>query len=143
MVGTTDMNKEYHPFGMMLTRFETQQEYAFMFRAVKNLAKRILDFDYKPTVLVADTAPLITLGFQDVFNLIKRGGAGGGGGGGMPPGPPSGGLPTTSTEISVKSLTITYNATIYFCYSECSGSSHLSFSNLAFLMVLGFNLMQL
>ena len=71
------------------------------------------------------------------------GGAGGGGGGGMPPGPPSGGLPTTSTEISVKSLTITYNATIYFCYSECSGSSHLSFSNLAFLMVLGFNLMQL
>ena len=56
----------------MLTKFEKTEDKAFMFQAVKDLASKISDFAYKPTILVADAAESITRGYQKVFELKKR-----------------------------------------------------------------------
>ena len=34
LVGTTDLCKEFHPFGIMLTKLEKPEDYAFMFACV-------------------------------------------------------------------------------------------------------------
>ena len=70
MVGTTDLNKEYHPFGVMLTKIEKSRDYGFMFQCVKDLALKIYNHVYKPNILLADTAPAITNGFRRVFDLV-------------------------------------------------------------------------
>ncbi len=72
LVGTTDLNKEFHPFGIMLTKLEKSRDYAFMFACVKDLAKKILAYEYNPRILVADSAKSITKGFKKVFMLNKR-----------------------------------------------------------------------
>ena len=72
LVGTTDLNKEFHPFGIMLTKLEKSRDYAFMFACVKDLAKKILAYEYNPRILVADSAKSITKGFKKVFKLNKR-----------------------------------------------------------------------
>ena len=57
LVGTTDLKRQFHPFGIMLTRDENTQDYAHMFSCVKDLAMKISAYSYNPTVLVADFAP--------------------------------------------------------------------------------------
>jgi hypothetical protein len=39
MCGTTDENKSFESFGLMLSKHETQEEFAFMFQSVKDLAR--------------------------------------------------------------------------------------------------------
>jgi hypothetical protein len=72
IVGTTDMNKTFHPFGLMITQHERTEDYAYMFLCIKELVKLARHVDYEPTILVADCAGAITKGFEEVFNLIKR-----------------------------------------------------------------------
>lgn len=72
MIGTTDYNKEYHPFGILITKTETEDDFEFMFRSIKDLVKAIYRVEYKPTILLADAAPAITNGFERVFELTKR-----------------------------------------------------------------------
>ena len=43
-----------------------------MFETLKDSIKSLYQVDFKPTVLVADSAPVITNGFDAVFDLIKR-----------------------------------------------------------------------
>jgi hypothetical protein len=70
MVGTTDLNKEYHPFGVMLTKVEKTKDYAFMFKCVQDLSLKIYNHYYNPKILVADCAPAITRGFKRVFEMV-------------------------------------------------------------------------
>ncbi len=56
----------------MITRNETNEDYAYMFQCVKDLAEKICSFDYEPTILVADSAPAISNGFKDVFLELKK-----------------------------------------------------------------------
>ena len=41
LVGTTDLNRVFHPFGTMLTRYEKTKDFEFMFQTVKDLANKI------------------------------------------------------------------------------------------------------
>jgi hypothetical protein len=48
------------------------RDYAFLFLTVQELAAKVCSYEYKPTVLVADSAKAITKGFNKVFTLTKR-----------------------------------------------------------------------
>ena len=56
----------------MITRYENAKDYAFMFLTVQELAAKVCSYEYKPTILVADSAKAITKGSNNVFTLIKR-----------------------------------------------------------------------
>ena len=49
MVGTTDYNKEFHPFGVLITKNETDNDFGFMFKRIKELVQKIHTSDYNPT----------------------------------------------------------------------------------------------
>ena len=53
-VGTNDLDRQFHPFGCLVTTTENTEDYAFMFNAVKRLSKDLYQFDYEPTILLAD-----------------------------------------------------------------------------------------
>lgn len=67
MCGTTDKTRSFHPFGILLSKSETTEDFEFMFRCVKDLAYQIYDFDFNVNVLLADCAGAITNGFKLVF----------------------------------------------------------------------------
>ena len=72
-IGTTDMSKQFHPFGLGITLEETSKDFEFLFKSVSETSKKTDDFDYKPTVLIADNAPAITNGFVNAYiNISKR-----------------------------------------------------------------------
>lgn len=62
--GTTDKNKNFHPFGIALCSSENNVDFAFFFRAIKSACFRVFDQSISPSILVADSADAITLGFK-------------------------------------------------------------------------------
>ncbi len=71
--GTSDKEKVFHPFGLALTLNEKTEDFAFLFGSIKEAAKKAHNIDYTPNILIADSAPSITNGFKQVFNLTHRG----------------------------------------------------------------------
>ena len=71
-IGTTDFNRQYHPYGVMVTKHENEEDYEYMFNALKRIVKEIHQIDFEPTILLADTAGAITNGFSNVFKLTHR-----------------------------------------------------------------------
>lgn len=72
LCGTTDKNKSFHPFGLMLSRHQSEEDFEFMFKAIKEQAKNIYDYDFEPTVLLADSAMEITNGFLSTFKRLEK-----------------------------------------------------------------------
>ena len=71
--GTTDKDRHFHPFGVCLSFNEKEEDFQFLFQALKETAQDLLGFEYQPTSLVANSAPSITNGFVSVFGNGKRG----------------------------------------------------------------------
>ncbi len=46
------------------------EDYAFMFNAVKKLSMDLYQFDYEPTLLLANAASYITNAFKQVFKKL-------------------------------------------------------------------------
>ncbi len=74
VAGTTDMSKQWHQLGVMTTKRERSDDYAFFFRSVKKAVLQCLDIEYLPSCLVADAAGAITKGFMKAFgyNLLRE-----------------------------------------------------------------------
>ncbi|CAF0858135.1 unnamed protein product, partial [Brachionus calyciflorus] len=70
--GTTDKNKNFHPFGLALCSTENNLDFAFFFRTIKSVCFRVYGHTITPTILVADSADAITIGFKKVFEMSKR-----------------------------------------------------------------------
>ena len=70
--GTTDKNKNFHPFGIALAMHETGDDFEFLFSSLKNASSKILGVDYSPNILIADNAQSIYNGFSEVFQLDYR-----------------------------------------------------------------------
>ena len=70
--GTSDKNKNFHPFGTALCSLENIVDFAFFFRSIKSSCFREFDHLINPSILVADSADAITLGFKKVFYMKKR-----------------------------------------------------------------------
>ena len=72
MVGTTDQDKHYHPFAIMLTMNEREEDFEFLFNTLKRNVKEVCQFDYNPYCLVADNAQAISNGCKRVFDISHR-----------------------------------------------------------------------
>jgi hypothetical protein len=66
-IGTTDKDKAFHPFGLVVSTNEDREAFGFMFKSLKKACLEIHGFDYKPNILVADNAESITHGFASAF----------------------------------------------------------------------------
>jgi hypothetical protein len=56
----------------MLSRHQTEEDYAFMFKTIKTLSLVIFNHSFEPTILFADAAMEITNGFMSSFTEIKK-----------------------------------------------------------------------
>ena len=66
-----DKTKAFHPFGLAITSDEQEDDFEFLFRAIK-LACESCSINYEPTILIADSAAAITNGFQRAYNGIDK-----------------------------------------------------------------------
>lgn len=68
VVGTTDCDRHFHPFGLALCSNETSADFKFIFESLK-----VSNSNYSPKFLIADCASAITNGFEEVFgkNFIR------------------------------------------------------------------------
>ncbi|RNA11778.1 hypothetical protein BpHYR1_001290, partial [Brachionus plicatilis] len=64
LVGSCDREKKFHPFGIALTMCEKNQDFEFLFKALKESAELLLNRDINPTALLADGAEAIHIGFS-------------------------------------------------------------------------------
>jgi len=62
VVGTSDMDRKFHPGGIAITTNESTNDFKFLFDGIKKLRN-----DYSPNVLIADAADAITNGFKGAF----------------------------------------------------------------------------
>ena len=51
MVGTVDLDRQYHPYGIMITKTEDNEDYNYMCTRLLELAKIIGADNFNPTVL--------------------------------------------------------------------------------------------
>ena len=72
IVGTTDKDKKFHPYGLAVCINEETDDFAFIFESLKVAINKISGFDYKPTTLVADASGAITAGFIKVFGSVEK-----------------------------------------------------------------------
>jgi hypothetical protein len=67
IVGTTDAKRQFHPFAIGVCTNETARDFQFVFSSLIEGVKKHFDTDYKPDILLADSAPAITNGFKSAF----------------------------------------------------------------------------
>ena len=72
MVGTTDMDKQYHPFGLAVCINEEQADFEFVFEALVKSSNEAFQFSYTPTILLADAACQITNAFVKAFGGCEK-----------------------------------------------------------------------
>jgi len=66
IVGTTDRDRKFHHFGIVVTTNEKTQDFAFMFKTLKDWVKKD-GADLQPELLIADASQAIRNGFHRVF----------------------------------------------------------------------------
>lgn len=67
MIGTTDWDKAYQPFGLCVCSYEKEEDFKFIFQALKDGTLRVLGFEMKQSSLVCDAAFAIINGCKYVF----------------------------------------------------------------------------
>lgn len=67
-LGTTDLYKKYHPFGIAVCTRELTKDYTFIFNSLKNAVKKIHGEGINPQYLISDAAHQIHNGFNSVFD---------------------------------------------------------------------------
>lgn len=68
VIGTTDLNKAFHPFGLAICSNEKTEDFRFIFKSIQIGMQRLNKDLFKPTALVADAADAIKNAFRKVFN---------------------------------------------------------------------------
>lgn len=71
ILGIVDRAKKFHPIAYACTTNEKENDYAFVFEAVKAAAQIYFSFDFKPSILIADGADAIRNAFYKSFESAK------------------------------------------------------------------------
>lgn len=66
-IGTSDMNRKFHPFGIAVCTHETTKDFEFIFKSLKEVVAKQFDVELKPRYLIADAAKSIHNAFTSVF----------------------------------------------------------------------------
>ncbi|GBN13390.1 hypothetical protein AVEN_13845-1 [Araneus ventricosus] len=72
IVGSSDMNRTFHPFAIAVCSNETESDFAFIFNCVKDSCYKINETEWNPKLLLADASSAITNGFKAVFGFPFR-----------------------------------------------------------------------
>lgn len=67
LVGTSDLDKIFHPFAVAVCSAEAAEDFRFIFEAL-----HMYDVNWKPDVLLADASAAITAGFRGVFGEPEK-----------------------------------------------------------------------
>ncbi|CAF3879166.1 unnamed protein product [Rotaria sordida] len=67
IVGTTDFNKAFHPFGLAVCSNEKSKDFEFIFNSIQVGMQKINKDLLKPTALISDAADAIKNGFTNIF----------------------------------------------------------------------------
>lgn len=70
IAGKSDMNQSFHPSGLSVSVDEKEDDFAFIFQAIKDGIYKIHHIDVKPFALIADAAGAIRNGFKAVFGKL-------------------------------------------------------------------------
>lgn len=71
LVGTTDMHRKFHTFGVAVSTHERAVDFEFIFNAVKISLRNLFDEKLEPKILICDAAHSIHNGFRKVFGQDK------------------------------------------------------------------------
>ncbi|GBN65539.1 hypothetical protein AVEN_65045-1 [Araneus ventricosus] len=72
IVGSSDMNRTFHPFAIAVCNNETESDFAFIFNCVEDSCYKINETEWNPKILLADASSAITNGFKAVFGFPFR-----------------------------------------------------------------------
>jgi hypothetical protein len=68
VVGTTDLNKSFHPFGLAVCKDEQTKDFEFLFSSLQKGVEKINSPPIQPNALVADASFAIINAFSNVFS---------------------------------------------------------------------------
>jgi hypothetical protein len=69
IVGTSDSQRQFHPFCLAVCTNEAEEDYKFLFNSLKYAVSLIQEQDFQPKILLADAAQAITNGLISAFNI--------------------------------------------------------------------------
>ena len=72
IVGTTDKNCSFHPFGIAVCVNEQIDHFKFISSSVKQFCLNIMNFSYQPITLIGDGAAEITNVTTFTFNSLEK-----------------------------------------------------------------------
>lgn len=72
VVGTTDMFRKFHAFGVAVCTHETTIDFEFLFDAVKSGLLQIFNENFNPQFLISDAAGSIHAAFKNIFGDDKH-----------------------------------------------------------------------
>ena len=67
VVGTTDLDRHFHPFGMPICSNEEEKDFKFMFQSLADGVEEHAEQKMDPQVLIANSANAIRNAFEDTF----------------------------------------------------------------------------
>lgn len=67
LVGTTDMHRKFHAFGIAVCTSETAQDFQFLFAAVKKGVHSLFNINFVPKALICDAVHSIHNAFKEEF----------------------------------------------------------------------------
>ena len=68
IIGTTDLKKVFHPFGLAICSNEKTKDFKFIFNSLQIGMQKVNKTPLKPTALISDAADSIKNDFKNVFN---------------------------------------------------------------------------
>lgn len=71
LVGTKDLARSFHPFGVAVCTHEKSDDFKFIFSSLKTKVHELFDDVIDPEALIYDAASSIRNGFEDVFGVNK------------------------------------------------------------------------
>ena len=69
LVGTTDKDRHFHPFGISVCSNQKTADFRFIFQAVLNGTEQ-QNIQIRPSILVSDAAPEIRNAFKHIFDVF-------------------------------------------------------------------------
>lgn len=67
-IGTTDLHRKFHPFGLAVSTHETTKDFTFLFSSLKEALQKHFNVEFSPQYLISDAAKSIQNAFTSVFN---------------------------------------------------------------------------
>jgi MULE transposase domain len=68
VIGTSDYDRKFHPFGLAVCCDEKQADFEFIFNSISSGVERIIGLNFTPEVLITDGSGAIRNAFVKIFN---------------------------------------------------------------------------